>query len=414
LPKTPNDQQRIKVMRFLYITWPLIGACFVFLSANAHAITPWPSWKDSYSVDDQCYCDTTFDHAVGEIEVQTPAGPSTVAEVCALIGPGPGADGNPIYNDVQCGNGPANDAGDETSCPGRIDQGESGCMTIGPSWNLNRFYTEAIEQPEPIAVAEQPVVDESVTPGVSEGSVDAESTLDTFPPAGLLFEAEDVDTADDRWIFSTSQNAIEGSILDDSDASHAMGASGGAYMELLPEGLLDTSDNASADTVWPIPGDGPTLQFNIDFPVEGTYEVFARAFSSNVNADTIHVGVDGLWSADDSIIELCDQRDEWVWSDCNENKRTFINVPTSGMHTVHFAGRDDGYELDQFVLSLVDAADVGTTTVTPELSGAVRVGGGAPFAAASLNRWLLILIACTLGVRYLIRKRPISSAVKLC
>jgi hypothetical protein len=398
-------------MRFLYVTWPLFGACFVLLSANAQTITPWPSWKDSYSVGDQCYCDTTFDHGIGVIEVQTPAGPSTVVEVCALVGPGPGADGYPLYNDVQCGNGPANDAADETSCPGRIDQGESGCLTIGPGWNLDRFYPDTIDQPEPVVVVEQPIIDGSETPGVSEGIVDAESTLDTLPPAGLLIEAEDVDTADDRWVFSTSQNTGEGSILEDSDTSHATGASGGAYMELLPDGFVDTSDNAASDTVWPIAGDGPTLQFNIDFPVEGRYEVFARAFSTNVNDDTIHVGVDGLWSAEDSIIELCEQRDEWAWSDCNENKRTFINVQTSGMHTVLFAGRDDGFELDQFVLSLVDSADVGITTEIPELGGAINVGRGAPFGAASISRWLLILIACAWGVRCLIRKRLVSSAI---
>lgn len=94
-------------------------------------------WMDSYSVDGRCFCDTTFDHNIAEIEVETPDGPRTVKEVCDALGPGPGRENNPIFNDIQCGNGPANDAGDEDWCPGRVDQGEAGCCTIGPKWNFD-------------------------------------------------------------------------------------------------------------------------------------------------------------------------------------------------------------------------------------------------------------------------------------
>jgi len=95
------------------------------------------AWKDSYSVGDRCYCDTTFDHDIGDIRVDTSVGNITVVEACEIIGPGPGANGRPIYNDVQCGNGPANDAGDEDYCPGRVDIGKEGCPQIGPRWNFD-------------------------------------------------------------------------------------------------------------------------------------------------------------------------------------------------------------------------------------------------------------------------------------
>lgn len=97
------------------------------------------SWKDSYSVGNQCYCATTFDHGIGTVVVDTPAGPKTVREVCEKLGPGPGPQGRPIYNDIQCGNGPANDAGDETDCPGRVDIGRDGCGHVGPRWDLSAF-----------------------------------------------------------------------------------------------------------------------------------------------------------------------------------------------------------------------------------------------------------------------------------
>ena len=95
------------------------------------------AWKDSYSVGDRCYCDTTGDHDVNNLLADTPFGTITTEEACDLIGPGPGSQGNPIYNDIQCGNGPANDAGDEDYCPGRVDIGKEGCTHIGPKWNFS-------------------------------------------------------------------------------------------------------------------------------------------------------------------------------------------------------------------------------------------------------------------------------------
>lgn len=99
-------------------------------------------WADSYSVGDQCYCETTYDHDIGPVIVDTPNGSMTVRQVCDLIGPGPGSDGRPLYNDVQCGNGPANNAGDEDWCPGRTDlegtddEKKLGCNQVGPTWKF--------------------------------------------------------------------------------------------------------------------------------------------------------------------------------------------------------------------------------------------------------------------------------------
>ena len=100
------------------------------------------SWADSYSVGDRCYCETTFDHDIGDVMVDTPVGPRTVRQVCEAIGDGPGSepageDPRPLYNDVQCGNGPPNTAGDEDDCPGRVDIGREGCGHIGPRWDLS-------------------------------------------------------------------------------------------------------------------------------------------------------------------------------------------------------------------------------------------------------------------------------------
>jgi hypothetical protein len=99
------------------------------------------SWADSYSDGDSCYCATSFDHDIGSILVDTPLGVMTILEVCDLLGDGPtgSKQGRPLYNDIQCGNGPANDAGDEDDCPGRTEHGQEGCKYIGPKWNFAPF-----------------------------------------------------------------------------------------------------------------------------------------------------------------------------------------------------------------------------------------------------------------------------------
>ena len=104
-------------------------------------------WADSYASDGTCYCDTNFDHGIAEQVVwRTPSlgWRYTVAALCEILPPGPGKDGNPIYNDVQCGNGPASTAEDDQPnvCPGRVDHGVEGCGHVGPLWDFTVFDCE--------------------------------------------------------------------------------------------------------------------------------------------------------------------------------------------------------------------------------------------------------------------------------
>jgi Hint module len=94
-------------------------------------------WIDSYSVGDYCYCSSTFDHDIGTKIVSTPLGRKTVRQVCDMINVNaPSKQNRPVYNDIQCGNGPDNDLRDEMICPGRVDHGKEGCQYIGPKWNF--------------------------------------------------------------------------------------------------------------------------------------------------------------------------------------------------------------------------------------------------------------------------------------
>lgn len=97
------------------------------------------SWADSYlAPDGKCYCDSSYDHDVDTLIVSTPAGDRNAKEICIALGSGPGSP-VAIFNDVQCGNGPANTAGDEDWCPGITNDGYNGCCTAGPKWDLSVY-----------------------------------------------------------------------------------------------------------------------------------------------------------------------------------------------------------------------------------------------------------------------------------
>ena len=124
--------------------WWMASLALVGLVAQAQTYNPAPNWKDSYAVGGKCYCDSNgYDHGLDAKTVQTPQGRKNVVEVCGdikrVLGVGP-TQGRVPYNDIQCGNGPANDAPDEAGCPGRVDIGPAGCNQKGPKWDLASVY----------------------------------------------------------------------------------------------------------------------------------------------------------------------------------------------------------------------------------------------------------------------------------
>ena len=127
--------------------YSMLATLFTFLAIGfgpVHAWEPRNGWKDSYAVGGQCYCDSSnYDHELDTKVARTPLGMKNVVTICNDLKRvlGEGASGGRIpYNDIQCGHGPANNAADETGCPGRVDRGEVGCQTKGPTWNLERVY----------------------------------------------------------------------------------------------------------------------------------------------------------------------------------------------------------------------------------------------------------------------------------
>ncbi|WP_370979531.1 carbohydrate-binding protein [Agaribacterium sp. ZY112] len=143
---------------------------------------PSSAWASSYSVGDACYCTSNVDGSVASMMVNSALGTKTVEAICDELGAGPGASGRPMYNDAQCGNGPANTNTNEDYCPGRVDIGKAGCGHIGPEWK------KPASQPSP-------------NPG---GTYVEKDGL-------VIMEAENTASSLDKWVKKTSVNGYTGS-----------------------------------------------------------------------------------------------------------------------------------------------------------------------------------------------------------
>ena len=369
------------------------------------AAEPEPDWKDSYSVDGQCYCDSTFDHGLRNMSYMTPDGMKRIETICEVIGPGPGAAGNPVYNDIQCGNGPANNAGDEDPdvCPGRVDMGSDGCLMTGPTWNLELFFgdgdTSAGDTSTDDTSTDDTSTDDTSTDDTStdDTSTDDTSTDDTSTDDTGTDDtgtddtgtddtgADDTDAdtstgsesstsdnnnssasqsvtslrvdiaapaqADVRWVqISPSTDFTGDDFWQDPDGNQSAGALNNRYVELLPDTRITDSDERTSDTDWSEPGAGPLLTYAIAFPQAGRYAVAVRSYSTGTQDRGVFVGLNDNWPTQGRFIEHCGPNNTWAWTDCDGTHQAWVSVPTAGTHNLVFSAYADGFQFDQINL----------------------------------------------------------------
>lgn len=153
----------------------------------------------------------------------------------------------------------------------------------------------------------------------------------------------------------------------DPDESHASDASGGAYLELLPDTFTDKAIDEKIDGVnfWQNGGDGPKVAYTVNFPEAGRYHVYVRANKTGSEDNGIHLGLNGTWPASGAQMQWCGTKNKWQWrgrqrnsgnyppegqeghNSCGIDDTIWLDIPTAGAHTVWFSGREDGFEMDR-------------------------------------------------------------------
>ncbi len=146
----------------------------------------------------------------------------------------------------------------------------------------------------------------------------------------------------------------------DPDPSHAGSASDGKYIELLPDTRVTHGDPLVTGVNFSnTPGVAGVINYKVKFNSPGKYYVWVRAYSTGSEDNGVHVGIDGTWPESGKRMQWCSGKNAWTWESkqrtnanhCGEAQKIFLDVPSAGVHTISFSMREDGFEMDKFILS---------------------------------------------------------------
>lgn len=145
----------------------------------------------------------------------------------------------------------------------------------------------------------------------------------------------------------------------DHDVNHYRNASNGKYMEILPDTRVTHDDPLNSTNFSGEPGYHAIISYQVYFNTPGKYYVWARCFSTGTEDNGVHVGINGSWPSSGKRIQWCDGKNKWTWSNkqrtssnhCGVPYQIYLNVPEPGFHTISFSMREDGFELDKWVMA---------------------------------------------------------------
>jgi hypothetical protein len=159
----------------------------------------------------------------------------------------------------------------------------------------------------------------------------------------------------------------------DPDAIDPAEASNGAYVESLPDRRRDDSEPGTGELgVVNDQENAAALHYRVLFHQAGRYYVWGRARGEGPAANGVHLGIDGTWP-DNDLVDPSSMRMQfpngWAWT---QNRRggtqhtgvagtddvsvrdanIWLEIDRPGVHTITWAMREDGLELDKFVMVL--------------------------------------------------------------
>ena len=161
-----------------------------------------------------------------------------------------------------------------------------------------------------------------------------------------------------RWYVTTADKTP--SIQPDGDENHAAGASGNAYVEILPDTRRTHADTLTAgENFSNEPGQMAVLSYWVHFTTPGRYYVWVRAYSTGSEDNGLHVGLDGAWPESGRRLQWCDGKNTWRWESkqrtqqehCGEPYKIYLDIDSAGLHRISFSMREDGFEFDKWLMT---------------------------------------------------------------
>ncbi len=159
------------------------------------------------------------------------------------------------------------------------------------------------------------------------------------------------------WHIISSKSAAD--IKPDPDPVHVAGASAGACLEILPDTRANHDQKLiQGENFTDKAGLIAVLSYKVFIHTPGRYYVWIRSFSSGTEDNGVHVGLDGNWPASGQRWQTV-QKQKWAW-ECRQRTpevhsgvpmQLFLDIEKAGEHEIMFSMREDGFEMDKFVLA---------------------------------------------------------------
>lgn len=204
-----------------------------------------------------------------------------------------------------------------------------------------------------------------VVPGTAyaQDPIVSEETVFVEKDGLLAVEAEHYfkQTASDVRAFYLTHADKTPEVVPDGDPNHAAGASGGAYLEILPDTRRTHDDKLIRGTNFaPEPGKMAVLHYKVHVNTPGRYYIWVRAHSTGSEDNGLHVGLDGTWPASGQRLQWCQGKRTWRWESkqrteaqhCGEPYKIYLDIDKPGEHLIHFSMREDGFEFDKWLMTL--------------------------------------------------------------
>ena len=178
----------------------------------------------------------------------------------------------------------------------------------------------------------------------------------------LVVEAEDFDAVDRedhrKWYVTTADK--ESGIKPDPDPNHSDGASGGAYLEILPDTRRTHGDPlVNGVSFTNKAGQCSVLYYPVNIEEPGRHFVWVRMCCTGSEDNGLHVGLDGKWPASGQRLQFTGHHGKWQWDSRQRTAKVhtgvlgkiWLDVDEPGLHTIMFSMREDGFEFDKFMLT---------------------------------------------------------------
>jgi hypothetical protein len=178
----------------------------------------------------------------------------------------------------------------------------------------------------------------------------------------IVVEAEDFDAVDrqDHRTWHLTTKDITPDVNPDPDPSHAEGALGRGYLELLPDTRVTHADPlVNGVSFSNTPGQCSALYYPVEFTEEGRYYVWVRMNCTGSEDNGIHVGLDGKWPESGARMQFTGKHGQWQWDSRQRTEKVhtgvlgqiWLDIEKPGLHTIMFSMREDGFEFDRFLLT---------------------------------------------------------------